>query len=150
MSYWAALRWLTKNQNKLNPNRCHYPLITYLNLIDILLCLFLNFLHIGVNNFVASKCYFPTFDKDFFVDKLSRSLFIFEAGLISEVIFNLVQSLKQWTKSIKKSLFKKHFLIVMSVHRGAFCQFPLRWIYYCHSSKSTGKEIGKTHLCAVR
>ena len=30
-------------------------------------------------------------------------------------------------------------------HRGAFCQFPFRWIYYCHSTKSTGK----THLCAV-
>ena len=26
---------------------------------------------------------------------------------------------------------------------------PFRWIYYCHSSKSTGKETGKTHLCAV-
>ena len=24
---------------------------------------------------------------------------------------------------------------------GAFCQFPFWWIYYCHSSKSTGKEI---------
>ena len=32
-------------------------------------------------------------------------------------------------------------------HRGAFCQFPFRWIYYCHSSKSNGKETGKTHLC---
>ena len=26
------LRWLSENQNKLNPNRCHYPLITYLSL----------------------------------------------------------------------------------------------------------------------
>ena len=24
------------------------------------------------------------------------------------------------------------------LHRGAFCQFPFRWIYYCHSCKSTG------------
>ena len=32
---------------------------------------------------------------------------------------------------------------------GAFCQFLFRLIYYCHSSKSTGKETGKTHLCAV-
>ena len=24
-----------------------------------------------------------------------------------------------------------------------------RWIYYCHSSKSTEKETGKTHLCAL-
>ena len=39
--------------------------------------------------------------------------------------------------------------MVNSVHRGAFCQFPFRLIYYCHSSKSTGKETGKTHLCAV-
>jgi hypothetical protein len=35
------------------------------------------------------------------------------------------------------------------VQRDAFCQFPFRWIYYCHSSKSTGKETGKMHLCAV-
>ena len=35
------------------------------------------------------------------------------------------------------------------LHRGAFCQFPFRWIYYCHSSKSTGMETGKTHLCAL-
>ena len=36
------------------------------------------------------------------------------------------------------------------MHRGVFCQFPFRWIiYYCHSSKSTGKETGKTHLCAM-
>ena len=35
------------------------------------------------------------------------------------------------------------------VHRDAFCKFPFRWIYYCHSSKSTGKETGKMHLCAV-
>ena len=30
-----------------------------------------------------------------------------------------------------------------------FCQFPFGWIYYCHSSKSIGKETGKTHLCAL-
>ena len=36
-----------------------------------------------------------------------------------------------------------------TVHRGAFCQFPFRWIYYCHSSKFTRKETGKTHSCAV-
>ena len=35
------------------------------------------------------------------------------------------------------------------MHRGAFCQFPFRWIYYYDSNKSTGKETGKTHLCAV-
>ena len=36
-----------------------------------------------------------------------------------------------------------------TLHRGAFCQFPFRWIYYCHSSKSTGKETEKMHLCAL-
>jgi hypothetical protein len=35
-----------------------------------------------------------------------------------------------------------------TLHRYAFCQFPFRWIYYCHSSKSTGKETEKTYLCA--
>ena len=34
-----------------------------------------------------------------------------------------------------------------TVHRDAFCQFPFRWIYYCHSSKSTGKETGKMYFC---
>ena len=34
-------------------------------------------------------------------------------------------------------------------HRGAFCQFTFRWIYYCHSIKSTGKDTGKMHLCAL-
>ena len=33
------------------------------------------------------------------------------------------------------------------VHRGAFCQFPFRWIYFYTSNKFTGKETGKTHLC---
>ena len=36
-----------------------------------------------------------------------------------------------------------------ALHSGAFCQFPFRWIYYCHSSKSTGVETGKMHLCAM-
>ena len=27
----SCTTWLSKNQSKLNPNRCHYPLITYLN-----------------------------------------------------------------------------------------------------------------------
>ena len=31
------------------------------------------------------------------------------------------------------------------MHRGAFCQFPFRLIYYCHSSS---KETGKTNLYA--
>ena len=37
-----------------------------------------------------------------------------------------------------------------ALHSGAFCQFPFLWIHYCHSRKSTGKETGKTHLCALQ
>ena len=36
-----------------------------------------------------------------------------------------------------------------TLHRGVFCQFPFRWIYYYGSYKSTGKESGKTHICAL-
>jgi hypothetical protein len=48
----------------------------------------------------------------------------------------------------------KDFFAVMShieMHSAQRCVFPVcfRWIHYCHSSKSTGKETGKTHLCAV-
>ena len=35
------------------------------------------------------------------------------------------------------------------MNRGAFGQFPFRWIYYCHSSKSAGKVTAKTHLFAM-
>ena len=34
-------------------------------------------------------------------------------------------------------------------HRGAFCQFPLGWFYYYGINKSTGKQTGKMHFCAV-
>ena len=37
------------------------------------------------------------------------------------------------------------------VHRGVFFfQSSFLWIYYYGSSKSTGKETGKLHLCGVR
>ena len=40
-------------------------------------------------------------------------------------------------------------LSTQPLHRGAFCKFPFRSIYYCHSSKSTGMETGKMHLGAL-
>ena len=48
----------------------------------------------------------------------------------------------------------KVFVVVRSfsirpLHRDVFCLFPFWWIYYCHSSQSTGKESGKTNLCAL-
>ena len=42
-----------------------------------------------------------------------------------------------------------HYKKCQPLHRGAFCQFPFRWIYYYGSNESTGKEAGKTHLCAL-
>ena len=36
-----------------------------------------------------------------------------------------------------------------TLHKGAFCEFPFRWIYYYGSNEFTGKETGKTHLCVV-
>ena len=40
-------------------------------------------------------------------------------------------------------------LLLCAVHRDAFCQSLFHWIYYCHSSKTTGKETVKTHLCTL-
>ena len=37
----------------------------------------------------------------------------------------------------------------LGLHKGTIWQFPVQWIYYCHSSESTGKKTDKTHLCAV-
>ena len=53
---------------------------------------------------------------------------------------------------LKQQSSKKYIGItvnLITVHKGAFCQFPFRWIYYCHSNKSTGKEPGKMHLCVL-
>ena len=40
-------------------------------------------------------------------------------------------------------------MTIAALHRGVFWEFPFRGIYYCHSNKSTGKEIGKTNPCAL-
>ena len=40
-------------------------------------------------------------------------------------------------------------LLSKPLHRGAFCQFPFQRICYYGSNKSTGKEPGKKHLCAL-
>ena len=42
------------------------------------------------------------------------------------------------------------FVALSSAHRGAFFPFLFRWIPYCQSSKSTGRETGKTHLSSAR
>ena len=35
------------------------------------------------------------------------------------------------------------YLEACTLHRGAFCQFPFRLIFYCLSSNSTGKKLAK-------
>ena len=42
------------------------------------------------------------------------------------------------------------FFFSNEAHWGAFCQFPFWWIYFCYSSKFTGKETVKMHLSAVQ
>ena len=64
----------------------------------------------------------------------------FVININNYIYFNKVENVL-----IPSAALKSH----STAHRGAFCQFPFRWIYYCHISKSTGKEIGKTHLCGL-
>ena len=52
-----------------------------------------------------------------------------------------------YLRSIGRSIYCMH---LTPVHRGAFCQFLFRWIYYYGSNKSAGKETGKTQICAVQ
>ena len=64
-----------------------------------------------------------------------------------EIISKVVDSRFLLDSYLRQKQFK--FLIQNTVHRGTFCQFSFRWIHSCHSSKSTGNETGKTHLCAL-
>ena len=59
-------------------------------------------------------------------------------------------------KTAGKGFMRRVLLVQLKSHSDASsssqrCLFSVffRWIYYCHSSKSAGKETGKTHLCAV-
>jgi hypothetical protein len=68
---------------------------------------------------------------------------------------NLIK--KSWMDSTAQESFLGHALLILTLvfknvplHGGAFCQSSFQWIYYYGSNKSTGKEIGKSHLCALR
>ena len=65
----------------------------------------------------------------------------FKVNFLSKIIFivSLTESFQCYTGNLPSA-----------VHRGAFFQFLFWWIHYCHSSKSTGKETGKTHLCFMK
>jgi hypothetical protein len=54
------------------------------------------------------------------------------------------EALLRFTEDLRPHVFSH-----CTVHKGAFCQFPFRLIYYYGSNKSTGRETGKIHLCAV-
>ena len=57
-----------------------------------------------------------------------------------------------WVNMLK-SFWTNNFWIISkcfdAVHRGAFWQFPFRWIYCFGSNKSTKKETGKTHFSVL-
>jgi hypothetical protein len=69
----------------------------------------------------------------------------YKKGLKSGWLFYHFTSWSREGPTPKDNFFDSHGMF-LPLHRGVFCQFPLRWIYYCHSSKSTGKEISKTLL----
>ena len=79
--------------------------------------------------------------------------------LIIKILSNYCFSYWQWdrvfpdaTPDDKKSQIatsRQTRFVPRLCHRGAFCQFPFRLIYYYGSNKSTGKKTGRTHLCAL-
>ena len=71
--------------------------------------------------------------------RYSSEIRTMEESKITKYLVNL-QVHNQRIQKRKKNYFTP-------LHKGAIYQFPHRWIYYWHSSKSTGKETGKTHLC---
>ena len=82
----------------------------------------------------------------FFFEKNKRaSLFIRELRV---VVSRLVCFLCNFLKLVSIIIISAE-LRFKPLNRGAFCQSSFRWIYYCGSNKSTGKETGKSHLCAM-
>ena len=70
------------------------------------------------------------------------------AGPFVSHFFRLPSPLRL-TQFYRIKLVSQEFSCSLLHCRDAICQFLFRWIYYCHSNKSTGKETGKTHLCAL-
>ena len=73
---------------------------------------------------------------------------------IVKYVCNTVLEPLPWSHSVIPNLLNypghcDKITFVKAVHIGALCQFPFRWIYHRHGSKSTRTETGKTHLCAV-
>ena len=103
------------------------------------------------NNIVKSCRFFltSTICQKFVFSKLFRSYF---AGTLRKICCS------DWEKLLKFDAEGREFSkclrsleqFIRTVHRGAFCQYTFRWIYYYGSNKSTGKETGKSHLCAVQ
>ena len=62
---------------------------------------------------------------------------------------NLYSGLQKLPQSLWKPFLwlQKGLDHIEPLHRGAFCQFPFRWIYYYGSNESTRKETVKMHLC---
>ena len=83
----------------------------------------------------------------FWTNKVEEQTFWITITYLEIAIFDL-------KSAFEPNIFLSNFVAffqfsVRPVHRGAFCQSLFRWIYYCHSSKSTGKKTGEMHLCAM-
>ena len=79
-------------------------------------------------------------DQNFFYNEIDRHLSEMGRNWSYKCHHSLFRSFEML---IKFRFFKKatQFETIqgnnLPLHRGTFCQFPFRWIYYCHSSKST-------------
>ena len=121
MTYWAALCWLSENQNKLNPNRCHYPLITYLS-FDVTKGQIISEQNCGVLNFPKFWDYL-TFN--YLILKKMGDFFRFCSLLkISKLYRNLFSETNKKTlySSLKRaslySLFNYSLRNIHWIHRG--------------------------------
>ena len=82
--------------------------------------------------------------------QVRRFSFPFSAKQCSEGYLEFkMNSVNYESVKIQTANCKLQYRNLPPLHRDAFCQFLFRWIYYCYNSKSTGKETGKTHLCAL-
>ena len=73
--------------------------------------------------------------------KIQQTLLVcYIFGASSNLFLSLLSFLnlsRPWTGTRRLSL-----VIMQALHRGAFCQFSFWMVYYCRSSKSSGKETG--------
>ena len=102
------------------------------------------YLHILILLWSGLSLNFISLQKIFFLwcwSKIQQTILVcYIFGASSNLFLSLLSFLnlsRTWTRTRRPSL-----VIMQALHRGAFCQFPFWMVYYCHSSKSSGKETG--------